>query len=250
MALTDRQQQIRALTRRANLLAIACLPILLWQAWRLSHAVLRLHEAQDTSGIAEGNKPTFRLLIIGESTSTGVGADSNYEALAGHLARALATRLRRSVHWQVFGQNGFVARQTRQQFCPQVATEHVDLVVIVHGFNDTVGWTSCATWRKELRLIVNSLAPRLDHPMFVLSGIPPFREFKALPQPMRSILAMRADALELAGDEVADDMENLRHIKLDALPGAEYYCVDGFHPSAKGYAQWAEKLAEAIASES
>jgi len=246
---TESQRQIRSLVSRANLLTALCLPLVLWQAWRLGRSVLRLDEAADTAGHVEGNKPAIRLLLLGESTASGVGAVSNDQALAGHLARALRQKTGAAVHWRVIGQNGFTAAQTRKLLCPRVPGGSADIVVLVHGFNDTVNMTSPTRWQKELKAIVEYLETRLHQPRIIFSGIPPFRHFPALPEPTRSILGLRADALELAADQLASEMRSLEHIKLTPLPGAGYFCVDGFHPSSKGYELWAQTLAEGIRPE-
>lgn len=240
----DTEQQIKRLVRKANLLALLCFPVVLWQAWRLNHQVLRVPEAKGLSGHVDGIKPALRLLVIGESTSAGVGVEHNEDGLAGHLARALADEHKRSVHWRVIGLNGYTAGETLRKLCPQVAGGSADLVVIVHGFNDTVGWTSPAKWKKDIRKIVSILDTRLHRPDFVLTGIPPFRYFPSLPEPTRSILALRADALELSSKQLADGIRNLKYAELEALPGAEYYCIDGFHPSEQGYGLWARKLVD------
>lgn len=237
---------IRRLVLISNLLALLFLPLLIWQAWRLNHRVLRLHEADDVSGIVSGPGPALRLLLMGESTSAGVGASSNDEALAGHLARALAARLGRAVHWRVIGINGYTIRQTRRYLCPRVAGGSADVVLIVHGFNDTVGWTSPTHWTRELQTVMRQLADRLHHPVFVLSGIPLFRAFPHLPRPTRDLLGMRADALALASQDLAAEGSDLGFVPLGELSASDDYCVDGFHPSSRGYALWAEALTDPI----
>ena len=244
--MTDYRADIRRLSRRANIYAALSLPVLLWQAWRLNHRVLRVHEAADLSGFIDGNGPALRLLLLGESTAAGVGAASNQEALAGHLASMLHKHRGQSIHWRVIALNGYTVRQTRQILCPQIAGGSADIVVIVHGFNDTVGWTSANRWQKEVTDILNQLNSRLHRPTCILSGIPQFAKLPHLPNPMRRILALRSDALNLASQQLAEDISSLGFLPLDALPSSEYYCEDGFHPSSLGYEGWAEKLAEYI----
>ncbi len=249
MAQRETERQIRQLAHKSNLLAALCLPVILWQAWRLNQKVLRVAEADGLSGHIDGSKPALKLLLIGESTAAGVGVRHNDDGLAGHLARALAEQSGQAIHWQVIARNGMTAAETRKQSCPRVAGGSADLVIIVHGFNDTVGWTSARQWRSNISDIINHLETRLHRPQFVLTGIPAFRHFPYLPRPTRSILALRSDMLEYCSTLLAGENRNLRFEKLDALPGSDYFCIDGFHPSSRGYALWAEKLATASLSE-
>ena len=249
MAEADSERQIKQLVLKSYFLALLCFPIILWQAWRLNRRVLRITEAEGLSGHINGSKPALRVLLLGESTSAGVGVQHNEEALAGHLSQAIARQSGRSVHWRVIGLNGYTAQETRRLLCPQVASYSADLVVIVHGFNDTVNWTSPEKWRREIRQIVSILDTRLQQPQFILTGIPPFQDFPLLAEPTRTILGLRSHALELASETLSRENGKLKFLKLSALPASEYYCIDGFHPSSKGYAMWADKLAAVVGNQ-
>ncbi len=240
------ESQIRSLTRKSLLIALLCLPVIIWQALRLNHRVLRVPEADGLSGHIEGRKPALRLLLLGESTSAGVGVSHNANGLAGHLATALARQLECAVHWRVIGLNGYTVKQTRTRLCPQVASGSADLVILVHGFNDTVNWTTPRRWKNEIQQIISILDTRLHRARFILTGIPPFRHFPLLPEPMRSVLGLRADALEMASLGLVDEIQNLQFVKLEALPASDFYCIDSFHPSDKGYELWASKLVPLI----
>ena len=70
-------------------------------------------------------------------------------------------------------------------------------------------------------------------------------QFPALPQPLRSVLGLRAHVLDRAAMRVAAELKDVRHVP---MPGrlvedvARYFCSDGFHPSPAGYAVWGEVL--------
>ena len=119
-------------------LCIPVLPVMLLQAKGVRKRVPRLPEAAGSrSGESQGDfsDDTFRVAIVGESTAVGVGADTQDEALPGHLARALASRLKKTVRWHVIGGNGM----TLKRVVSEVRREHekrYDAAVVLLGVND------------------------------------------------------------------------------------------------------------------
>src|SRR5882672_8740465 len=80
---------------------VALAPILYAQARRLRAIALVLPEPR---GPRQGNEGQgelrLRVLVTGDSSAAGVGADTQDEALARPLATALARRLRAGIAWQ------------------------------------------------------------------------------------------------------------------------------------------------------
>ncbi|SDS92859.1 SGNH/GDSL hydrolase family protein [Microterricola viridarii] len=231
------------------------------QGWTLIRTMPRLPDAagpqQGVVAAAAGpTLPPLRLRVIGESTAAGVGAPTQDLALSGRLADALASRTGRGVHWQVVGQNGATIRRIRHRLLPAVDGSDpdafaADVAVIAAGANDVIGGRSTAEWEEQLRTLVSGLRHAGAGPatLVLLTGVPPFSRFPALRSPLRPYLARRAQRIDARSALVCAELGVLfipfseRELEL----GADFFAEDRFHPSATGYALWAEYLAERIA---
>ncbi|GAB3584206.1 SGNH/GDSL hydrolase family protein [Amycolatopsis endophytica] len=187
----------------------------------------------------------LRLLVIGESTVDGVGAETHEEALTGQLASALARRWGRGIDWRVAGRTGANARTVAAELLAEACREPADLVVVALGVNDTIEMRSANRYRRDLLALVVAVRRALGPVPVLLAGVPPLGAFPSLPQPLRLVLGLRGAALDASAAALA------------ALPGVTYcavprevvnpdlFAADGFHPGPAGYRRWAEKLAEA-----
>ena len=224
--------------------AIQALPALI-QGKHVMRSVPRLPEA---SGPVDGNVPAPRegapiarpleLVVIGESTAAGVGARTHEDALVGRLARHLAATRGRSVHWRVAGRNGATIRRIRHRLLPEIANNPADVVVIVAGVNDVVAGRSGAEWSEHLRAMLDVLAG--PGRAVIVAGIAPFRDFPALPSPLRPFLERKARRLDGLTREICEEYCAV-FVPFDAGEriGPDFFASDNFHPSEAGYAQWA-----------
>ncbi|GII92661.1 SGNH/GDSL hydrolase family protein [Sinosporangium siamense] len=197
-----------------------------------------------TPAQSEPNGP-LRLAVLGESTAAGVGVANHDEGLAGHLSRSLARRTGRAVEWQVAARSGANAKVTIRDLLPLL--KPADLVVIVLGVNELLDMTPLRSLEVDLiHLIDNAPADRV-----VVTGMPPVARFPALPQPLRATMGLRARAIDRVLASAA--RKSGAHYAPTSLPaafsphnGPTFFAPDGFHPSARGYAAWAEDLASAL----
>ena len=228
-------------------LCIPVLPVMLLQAKGVRKRVPRLPEAAGSrSGESQGDfsDDTFRVAIVGESTAVGVGADTQDEALPGHLARALASRLKKTVRWHVIGGNGM----TLKRVVSEVRREHekrYDAAVVLLGVNDVFRLTSVKAWLANLRLLAESLTER-GCEVIVFSSVPPVGRFSALPQPLRAILGLRASLLDGHLETLTSDLPRGAYCRVRFPTGAANVASDGVHPSSDGYCDWAQQLAATI----
>ena len=181
------------------------------------------------------------LAVLGESTAVGVGSSRQDEALAFCLARSLARTRAISVDVQVVGKAGANLAHVRRELLSQVRLP-VDAVVVVLGVNDTLELTRGRRWSADLGALIAEL--RSSARDVVFSGVPPLGELRSLPQPMRSALGARAAYLD-ARLERACAAHDVCHVPLRFPYRPEQIARDGFHPSALGYAAWADALARA-----
>ncbi|MPQ99375.1 SGNH/GDSL hydrolase family protein [Modestobacter sp. I12A-02628] len=232
------------------LLALAPMALLVLQGRGVRARTPRLPEAAGPrSGLApadDGGGGTLRLLVLGESTAAGVGVSEQRDGLAGSLARELALRRGVAVAWTVCARTGATAQRTARELLPGAATGQ-DLAVVVLGVNDTLRLRGARRWSCHIGQVLDGLAPRLaPGGLVVLTGVPDLGAFPLLPQPLRAVLGRRARALDRRLDGLAAARPGLLHVPGPPVTGAAVFAVDGFHPNAEAYAQWASHLAAAV----
>lgn len=232
-----------------ELAALPLLPFLIAQGRHTRRVTPRLPEAggpvAGVAGTAYAGSP-LSLLALGESPVAGVGVATHEEAITGQLAQALAARLQRPVSWHACGKNGVTAREALDQVLPHVPAAPVDIALVAFGVNDTTAFRSVATWRRDLRRILAALDARCQPRLIMLSGVPPVAHFPALPQPLRWVMGLKASALDKAARDLAPELARTHYVPLVLdTHDRSMMASDGYHPSAKGCAAWAQLLAEA-----
>jgi lysophospholipase L1-like esterase len=236
-----------------ELIALPMLPFLIAQGKRTRRITPRLPEAAGPCNGTVGethSTPPMSLLTVGESPVAGVGVSTHAEGITGQLARALSLRLRRPVIWRACGKNGITARQALEQIVPVVPAQPVDIALVAFGVNDTTAFHSVARWQADLRNLVEALEQRCQPRMILLSGVPPLGHFPALPQPLRWVMGLKAQALDAAARELAMGLPRTRYVAM-SLNTADHDLMahDGYHPSVKGCAVWARMLIDGCALE-
>ena len=200
--------------------------------------------SQANARIPPAQRP-LNLLVLGESTAAGVGADDQAQGIAVQLAEQLATRSAMDVRWQVLGQTGLTLAQVRRQLLQPTRPpgRPLDIALVLIGVNDVVRLTPERVWVREPHGLIADLHPRARH--IVFTGVPPVGSFTALPRPLQDVLGVRATLLDLRLQHVAASHLHTTHIPTSAPVGPQL-ARDGFHPSPSGYAGWAESLAQAL----
>lgn len=235
-----------------ELIALPLLPFLLAQGRHVRRVTPRLPEAvgptAGRAGHAADGKP-LSLLALGESPVVGVGVGTQEEAITAQFAQALAVRMQRPVTWRAYGKNGATARAALEQVVLNIPGRQVDIALVAFGVNDTTAFRSVSRWTADLRGILTALDARCAPRLIVLSGVPPLAHFPALPQPLRWVMGLKARALDTAARDVALQAARTIHVPLAFdTRDAALMAPDGYHPSARGCAVWAQCLVAAAAA--
>ena len=219
-------------------------PVLIAQGRRLRRDTPRLPDAAAPwSGTEPGPDP-LRLLVLGDSTAAGVGADTQADALPGNLARELATRWSRGVEWTAMGENGATARDLVERFLPDAVQHEYDFVFLSIGANDALGLRSRRAFGRDIRTLLSSLRTANPHARLMMSSLPAFFRFELLPNPLRWNLYFHSSSLEDAARAVAARTDGV-HMSPPPPPYTEgFFATDLFHPSASGYRDWARFAVE------
>jgi lysophospholipase L1-like esterase len=172
--------------------------------------------------------------------------NSHEEAITGQLALALAAGLGRRVHWQARGRNGITAAEALVHLLPDLPQQQVDVVAIAFGVNDTTAFRNAGRWSEDLLALWQAVRERCSPRLIILCGVPPVGRFPALPQPLRWVLGLKADALDTATRELAAALPATLYVPVAVEPSrADLMAHDGYHPSAAGCAVWARVIADA-----
>lgn len=220
-------------------------PVLLWQGRRVRATALRLPEA---AGERSRDGGALRLLIVGDSSAAGVGAAHQQEALAGRLAQALATRLGQPVGWQLVAVSG---HRSSQALAHLQTTElaPADVLITALGVNDVVDQVPPHEALAALQAIDALVRERAGVRLSLHCAAPPMHRFTLLPQPLRWFFGRQAAAFNAALALAVAGQPGRHVVTMPAAWQREAHTLlaaDGFHPGPRGYALWAEALADQV----
>jgi len=226
-----------------QLLRLPLLPVLLAQAIWVRHRAQLLPEPEGLRSGTIGDGPRLRLLILGDSSAAGVGAETQSEGLSGQLVVQLAARYQ--VTWQLEASTGETTRSTlaRLQAMP---SQTFDCAVVVLGVNDVTRATTKAQFTARQSALWQLLKDRFGVRQIVSSGVPPMQQFPLLPEPLAWALGRQAARLDAGLATLAANSTGVTHLPMTLPQDPDLAASDGFHPRPKAYAMWAESLAQKI----
>lgn len=214
------------------------LPFVSVQALRLRKRAPRFPPAEGQRSGVTGRGKTGRLLCIGDSIIDGVGARTIDRALVGSIASAWA-RTGRKVHYRAIGRTGATSSEIIEEMLPQLRmTEDkpAELIVVSAGVNDITGLQRTNRWRYNIYRIIGELREYSPEATIVFLGIPPLWRFPLLPEPLRSVIGIRARTFDRILKSITEQHHGVVHVPLhfDARP--EQFSGDGYHPNEESYA--------------
>jgi lysophospholipase L1-like esterase len=204
-------------------------------------------EIGGTLGPEDGEPLT--LVVLGDSSVAGVGADAAEDTLTYGVAKALSDQYRVTLH--AFGVSGSRLSHVVREQLPQVDGLRPDIVLVCVGTNDVTHGTTVREARRQLRLLVEGLARVAPAARVIVSGLPPAETAAAFHRPLRDLLGLRAllftrlyrAELTPHGISVFD----IAKLTRSAFHGKrEMFSADLFHPSSAGYAFLASVYGRAV----
>lgn len=222
------------------MVAIPLAPVLFAEARHLRRVIPRLPDAAPPwTGAVDGALP-IRLLVLGDSTATGVGADTQEDALPGNLGRQFAERFGRGTEWTAIGENGATARDLLERFIDEATTARYDVVFLSIGANDALGLRSRGAFGRDVRLIVDRLRAASPDAVILVSLMPRFDRFASLLNPLRWNLALHAASLDDGARAAVAGLRDVFAIPKPPPYTPEFWASDRFHPGPSGYREWVE----------
>lgn len=223
-------------------------PVLFAQGRRLRRETPILPDAAlPWQGRVPGSGHPLRLLVLGDSTAAGVGADTQDSALPGHLGRELAALTGRAVEWRAMGENGADASELIDLYLDDACAETYDVVFLSVGANDALGIRSRGAFARDIRRILTRLRAASPDAVILVSSLPAFFRFELLPHPLKWNLYLHSSSLEDAARRVVAETAGA-HMSPPPPPYTDgFFATDLFHPSADGYRDWARfAIADAV----
>jgi lysophospholipase L1-like esterase len=194
-------------------------------------------EISGTIGPEDGEPLT--LVVLGDSSVAGVGADAAEDTLTYGVAKALSDQYRVSLH--ALGVSGSRLADVVGKQLPQVVGLDPDMVLVCVGTNDVTHGTTLREAKRQLRLLVDGLAQVAPNAKVIVSGLPPAETATAFHRPLRDLLGLRALLFtrlyrtELTPRGIA--VFDIARLTKSAFHGKrEMFSADLFHPSSAGYA--------------
>ncbi len=192
-----------------------------------------------------GDAEPLNLVVLGDSTSAGIGAGGAADAYPTLLAERLAADTGRRIELSVLGISGARTADVLNEQVSQVAALDPDLVFVGIGANDVTHLTPLDQIKDDMAAILDRLAGTGAD--IAVAGAPDMRVY-AWHQPLRYITYRRGlqvtDAIEEVarskGVAVVELAEETGHFF--AQEPEAHFSEDEFHPSALGYKRWADAI--------
>ncbi len=233
---------MRGLVDADQVLRIPLLPILAAQGLAVRRNAQMLPEPTGPRTGRSGHGPRLRLLICGDSSAAGVGAGTQAQALSGHLVDRLARHY--SVEWRLEAATGHTTQDMLNRL--KGVQGEFDAVVTALGVNDVTRAVTSRQFAQRQTQLITALSKDLKARRIVVTGVPQMNRFPALPYPLAWVLGRQAARLDQALQQVVFAHPHVRHLKLDLPDDPALAAPDGYHPSPRAYALWAEAAAQLL----
>lgn len=193
--------------------------------------------------------PLFRYVALGDSSAVGVGASSG-----GGYPERLYQRLKRAGYPAGIlnlGVSGARSADVVRGQVEKAASKRPHLVTLGIGGNDLWRLIPTSEFRANLEAIARVLdatgAEVVVSNLIDLSLAPAATFVEQMIGVSRDLIRQRAEELNACFELFARrprftvvDLFGFSRREVPAHP--EYFCSDGFHPSAEGYERWAEMM--------
>lgn len=231
---------------------VPLLPLMYLHGKRIIKSVPKLPDAADPEGIVAGNSARpLRLLVIGESTMSGVGVSTHEEGFAGALARTLGAGWGTEVQWKVYARSGYTLKRLLHELLPLITEHQADFIVVGMGGNEAFKLNTPAGFRRDMQAVINELRAKFgaDVPI-AFPNMPPIKEFPAFTPLIKFTLGNMVEYFGEELEELLIGQPNMyynpevirldywtKELNMDSDPTA--FFSDGVHPSGLTYTTWA-----------
>lgn len=222
---------------------VVLLPVLIGQAIYVRYRIVQLPEPPGARSGTCGDGPPLRLLILGDSSAVGMGVDTQDDALLGQIKQTLGTDF--TLTFDLVAVTG-ARTADALNWLSNLPADSYDVVVTAFGVNDVTKGTSLRRFLAQQSALFDRLQTVHHAKLIVVSGLPPVREFPALPQPLRWVLGRQARRFDLALNQLVGTRAGCEALVFDMSLDASNMSRDGFHPGPAVFKAWARNVARVI----
>ena len=224
------------------------------------HPGFYVNHRVDPRGRGAGQR--LRLVVLGDSTTAGVGVERAEDSLPYLLAERIAARENVQVHVVSYGWAGARAADVAEKQLPRAREPlragddapflaGADVVAVVVGSNDATHQTAPGRYRSAMRTTMDGVRAAAPDARIVLAGIPRFRGALRAIEPLITLADAYARLLRPISRAEAERVGAAYADLAAGVPprierGMEFLSSDNFHPSVIGYSLWADVIFEAL----
>lgn len=190
----------------------------------------------------------IRLLVIGDSSAAGVGAERMEDTLGPQIAANLYEATGKAVAWRIAGANSAIASQIRDHVIPNIEERDFTHVVLTVGTNDAKNYVTRSRFKNGFGGLLYAAHARWPEAKIYWSQVLDLRDVPALPHSLAFILGLRRQIINAMGVQLCQERYATA---VDPVPveGPEGFAIDGFHANELGYKHWAAHLARVMRDE-
>lgn len=194
-------------------------------------------------------KPSLKVLFIGDSTAVGTGAQEPGESVAGRLGHDHP-----GIEIKNLAKNGDKIEDLIPKL-ENLTDEKYDLIIIQAGGNNILQFTDTRKFEKDMSQVLD-LAKNIGANVVLITtgnvGIAPF-----FPRPIGYFYTKRTQTVREIALRLTKE-KNVIYVDLFRAEGDDpfvqdperYHAKDLLHPSGDGYGIWYDKLTAALAKNS
>ncbi len=192
--------------------------------------------------------PPLRMVVLGDSSATGLGCETPDQTPGALLAGGVAAEQGRRVRLDVVAFVGARSADLESQV-ERALEEPADLAVIMIGANDVTHRVRPGTASRDLGRAVRAL--RASGAKVVVGTCPDLGTVEPLLEPLRSVAAYWSRRMAAAQTVAVAESDGVA-VSLGSLLGPEFsvqkhlWSDDRFHPSHHGYRRVADVLLPAL----
>jgi lysophospholipase L1-like esterase len=189
-----------------------------------------------------------RVLVIGDSSAAGVGADEMGDTLGPRIAARFHSATGKTVAWRNAGANSAVASQLRDYVVPNIEERNFTHVLIAVGTNDAKNFLTRSRFKKGFGGLLYAIHTRWPEARIYWSPVIDMTQVPALPPVLGFILGLRVQIINAMGVQLCRE----RHATaIEPLPveGEDGFAIDGFHANKLGYEHWADHASKIMLDE-
>ena len=190
-----------------------------------------------------GTIQRVRYVAIGDSLTAGVGTTSSKDSFPYTLSEMLA-QSGRNVELMNLGVPAAKTQDVIDSQLQEVLSNDPDIVTMLIGINDIQAFVSGETFKRNDEKIIDELQSRTRANIIIIN-LPYLGTADLITWPFSWIYHARITTFNNIIKKIAES-KGLTLIDLNkatkdrSARSSDYYSIDQFHPSAKGYKQWSE----------